>query len=118
VAIALCAVVYFAVDQADLDAKALNAVPALGVVLAFALALGVGVPSVPRLVRGDKLRIAVAALFVFFCAPLIAAELASSSTASRSSAGSSRREGWRAARRARASSRRPPRPAPPAGRGP
>jgi hypothetical protein len=74
-AIALCAVVYFAVDQADLDARALNAVPALGVAFAFALALGVGVSSVPRLVRGDKLRIAVAALLVFFCAPLIAAEL-------------------------------------------
>jgi hypothetical protein len=75
VAIALCAVVYFAVDQSDLDAKALNAVPALGVALAFGLALGLGVPSVPRLVRGDRLRIALAAVLVFFCAPLIAAEL-------------------------------------------
>jgi hypothetical protein len=75
VAIALCAAVYFAVDEADLDAKALNAVPALGVALAFVLALGVGVPFVPRLIRGDKLRIAVAAVLVFFCAPLIAAEL-------------------------------------------
>jgi hypothetical protein len=75
VAIALCAVVYFAVDQSDLDAKALNAVPALGVALAFGLALGVGVPSVPRLTRGDRLRIVLAAVLVFFCAPLIAAEL-------------------------------------------
>jgi hypothetical protein len=75
VAIALCAVVYFAVDQANLDAKPLNAVPAIGVALAFALALGVGVPAVPRLVRGDKLRIAIAAVLIFFCAPLIAAEL-------------------------------------------
>ena len=75
VALAMCAVVYFAVDQADLDAKPLNAVPALGVALAFALALAVGVPSVPRLVRGDKLRIAIAVVLVFFCAPLIAAEL-------------------------------------------
>ena len=65
-AIALCAAVYFAVDEADLDAKALNAVPALGVALAFVLALGVGVPSVPRLVRGDKLRIGVAPVLVFF----------------------------------------------------
>ncbi len=37
VAIALCAVVYFAVDQSDLDAKPLNAVPALGLALAVAL---------------------------------------------------------------------------------
>jgi hypothetical protein len=74
-AIALCAVVYFAVNQSDLDAKALNAVPALGVVLAFGLALGVGVASVPRLTRGDRLRIALAAALIFFCAPLIAAEL-------------------------------------------
>jgi hypothetical protein len=75
VAIALGAVVYFAVDQSNLDAKPLNAVPALGVALSVALTLAVGVPSVPRLVRGDRLRIAIAALLVFFAAPLIAAEL-------------------------------------------
>ncbi len=34
IAITLCAVVYFAVDQANLDAKPLNAVPALGLALA------------------------------------------------------------------------------------
>jgi hypothetical protein len=74
-AIALCAVVYFAVDQSKLDAKPLNAVPALGVALAFVLVLVVGVSSKPRTTRGDRVRIALAALLVFFCAPLIAAEL-------------------------------------------
>src|SRR5262245_20785727 len=56
VAIALCAVVYFAVDQMNLDAKPLNAVPTLGLALAVALVLAVGVPGARRL-RGDKLRI-------------------------------------------------------------
>ena len=74
-AIALCAVVYFAVDENDLDAKRLNAVPALGLALAVALVFAVGVPSVPKSVRGDRLRIGISAVIVFFCAPLIAAEL-------------------------------------------
>ena len=73
-AIALCAVVYFAVDQADLDAKPLNAVPALGLALAVALVLSVGVPG-PRQTRGDRVRIGLAAVLVFFAAPVIAAEL-------------------------------------------
>ena len=73
-AIALCAVVYFAVDQANLDAKPLNAVPALGLALAVVLVLAVGA-SPERQPRGDRLRIALAAVLVFFCAPLIAAEL-------------------------------------------
>jgi hypothetical protein len=73
-AIALCAVVYFSVDQANLDAKPLNAVPALGLALAVALVLVAGV-SDARQVRGDRLRIALAAVLLFFCAPLIAAEL-------------------------------------------
>src|SRR5262245_3269290 len=60
VAIALCAVVYFAVDQSNLDAKPLNAVPALGLALAVALVLAVGVDDDRRL-RGDKLRIGIAA---------------------------------------------------------
>jgi hypothetical protein len=75
IAIVLCAVVYFAVDQANLDAKPLNAVPALGVGLAVALVLVVGVSSTPRSTRGDALRIGIAALLVFFAAPLVAAEL-------------------------------------------
>jgi hypothetical protein len=74
-AIALCAVVYFAVDQSNLDAKPLNAVPALGLALAVALAFTVGVPSAPRSKRGDRVRIALAAMLVFFSTPLIAAEL-------------------------------------------
>jgi hypothetical protein len=74
-AIALCAVVYFAVDQANLDAKPLNAVPAVGLALAVALVLAVGIPSAPRSVRGDRLRIGLAAVLLFFAAPLIAAEL-------------------------------------------
>jgi len=75
VAIALCAVVYFAVDQANLDAKPLNAVPALGLALAVVLVLAVGVRSEPRSKRGDRMRIALAVVLVFFSAPLIAAEL-------------------------------------------
>ena len=75
VAIALCAVVYFAVDQANLDAKPLNALPALGLLLAVALVLAVGVAAAPAKMRGDRVRIGLAALLVFFCAPLIAAEL-------------------------------------------
>jgi hypothetical protein len=73
-AIVLCAIVYFAVDQANLDAKPLNAAPALGLALAVALVLVVGV-SEARQARGDRLRIALAAVLIFFCAPLIAAEL-------------------------------------------
>src|SRR5205823_903723 len=74
-AIALCAVVYFAVHQSKLDAKPLNAVPALGLALAVALVLAVGVPPARRTVRGDRVRIALASVGVFFAAPLIAAEL-------------------------------------------
>ena len=73
-AIGLCAVVYFAVDQSDLDVKPLNAVPALGLALAMALVLAVGV-SDAREVRGDRVRIGLAAVLIFFCVPLIAAEL-------------------------------------------
>jgi hypothetical protein len=75
VAIVLCGVVYFAVDQSNLDAKPLNALPALGLALGVALVFAVGVPPVPRSVRGDGVRIGLAAVLVFFCAPLIAAEL-------------------------------------------
>jgi hypothetical protein len=73
-AIALCAVVYLAVDQRNLDAKWLNAVPALGLALAVGLVFTAGVPGMRRL-RGDRVRIGVAAVTIFFAAPLIAAEL-------------------------------------------
>jgi hypothetical protein len=74
VAIALCAVVPFTVDQGNLDARPRNAVPALGLALAVALVLVVGVSDARR-VRGDRLRIGIAAVLLFFAAPLIAAEL-------------------------------------------
>jgi hypothetical protein len=74
-AIALCAVVYFSVDQANLDAKPLNAVPTLGLAVAVALVLSFGVPAVPRNTRGDRVRTGLAAFLVFFASPLVAAEL-------------------------------------------
>jgi len=74
VAIALCAVVPFTVDEGNLNARLRNVVPALGLAVAVALVLIVGV-SDARQVRGDRLRIALAAVLLFFCAPLIAAEL-------------------------------------------
>jgi hypothetical protein len=73
-AIALCAVIPFTVDQQNLDARPRNAVPALGLAIAVALVLVVGV-SDARQVRGDRLRIGIAAVLLFFAAPLIAAEL-------------------------------------------
>ena len=74
VAIALCATVPLTVDQNDLDAKPLNVVPAIGLALAVVLVLAVGV-SAARNARGDRVRIGLAAVLIFFCAPLIAAEL-------------------------------------------
>lgn len=73
--VGLCVVVYWAVDQSNLDAKPLNAVPAAGVLLAVRLVLVAGVAPAPSRVRGDRVRVALAALLVFFAAPLIAAEL-------------------------------------------
>jgi len=74
VTIAMCASVYFAVDQKNLDAKLINAVPALGLLLAVALTLAAGVGE-ERQRRGDRLRLGIAAVMIFFAAPLIAAEL-------------------------------------------
>ena len=79
-AIALCAVVAWpgVVDQADLDARAVNAIPVAGVVFALTLtlaaALRVGMSFAPRL-SGDRLRIAAAAAVVVLALPWVAAEL-------------------------------------------
>ena len=76
-AAALCVVVVVpgVVSQHDLDAKWLNAVPAIGVALALPLTLlARGVPAV-RDRRGDPVRIVLAAGLVILSAPWIAAEL-------------------------------------------
>jgi hypothetical protein len=81
VAVVLCAMVAApgVVDQDDLDAKPVNALPAAGVALAFALfllALRRGGPGRlgPRL-RGDVIRVVVAGLLVLAAIPWIFAEL-------------------------------------------
>jgi len=63
------------VRQSDLDARWINAVPALGVALVFALSLLAPGPRSPGRARGDGLRIALAAVLVLFASPWIAAEL-------------------------------------------
>ncbi len=77
VAIALCAVVAWpgVVNQADLDATLPNALPALGVALVVWLTLVVSVPRAPARVRGDALRIVLAAVALVVATPWIAAEL-------------------------------------------
>jgi hypothetical protein len=79
-AIAMCALAAWpgVLDPNDLDAKAVNVVPALGVVVAFALTLTVaksaGVGFAPRR-RGDPARIVVAVIAALVSLPWIAAEL-------------------------------------------
>ena len=77
-AIALCAVVPFAVDQDDLDVRWVNAIPALGVVLALTLTIAAardaGASFASRR-AGDPLRLIAAALVVLCSLPWIAAEL-------------------------------------------
>jgi hypothetical protein len=81
VAGALCAVVAWpgVVDQADLDAKPANAIPAVGVAIAAVLALvalqrgGLGPPA-PR-ASLDPVRVAVAGILVVAALPWGAAEL-------------------------------------------
>jgi hypothetical protein len=77
VAALLCAVVLVpgVVSQMHLDAKWINAAPALGVAIAFALSFFVGRLSSPPRVRGDRVRVALAGLLVLLSAPWIAAEL-------------------------------------------
>jgi hypothetical protein len=72
----LCLVVVVpgVVKQSDLDARRINVVPALGVLIALALTPFAQIPRV-RDRRGDRVRIALAALLVLLAAPWIAAEL-------------------------------------------
>jgi hypothetical protein len=76
VAAALAAVVFWPgiVRQSDLDARTINAVPAIGVVLALALALAAR-PAGTAHARGDRLRIALAALLLLAALPWLAADL-------------------------------------------
>jgi hypothetical protein len=73
----LCAVAVMpgVVSQSNLDAKWVNAVPALGVGLALALTLLAPPIASPKRVRGDRVRIVLAATLVVLAAPWIAAEL-------------------------------------------
>jgi hypothetical protein len=75
VAAALCAVVFWpgVVDQADLDARPVNALPAVGVALAVVLAAGAGLFGFPA--RLDLLLGSLVALLVVLAIPWIAAEV-------------------------------------------
>jgi hypothetical protein len=79
-AIVLCALVAVpgVVDQHDLDARWINALPALGVALAFGLTLAAarrdGVSFV-RHARGDRVRLALGAALLVLALPWLAAEL-------------------------------------------
>jgi hypothetical protein len=77
IAAALCvvAVVPGVVRQSDLDARWINAVPAVGVGLALVLTLLADPLPSPRRVRGDRLRVVLAAALVLLAAPWIAAAL-------------------------------------------
>jgi hypothetical protein len=77
IAALLCAVVLVpgVVSQTHLDAKWINAPPALGVAIAFALSFFAGELPSPLRVSGDRVRVALAAVLVLLCAPWIAAEL-------------------------------------------
>jgi hypothetical protein len=77
VAALLCLVVLVpgVVAQSHLDARWINAVPALGVAGAFALSLVVPGLEPARRVRGNRVRVGLAAVLVLLAAPWIAAEL-------------------------------------------
>jgi hypothetical protein len=72
--LSLVVVVPGVVRQSNLDAHWINVVPALGVLLAFALTPFAQLPRV-RYPRGDRLRVALAALLALLASPWIAAEL-------------------------------------------
>jgi hypothetical protein len=75
-AIALCSTVPFVVDQADLDARAVNLVPATGVTAALALTVAAarraGTAFQPTL-PGDRVRVVLAVAAVALALPWIAA---------------------------------------------
>ena len=75
VAAALCAVVFWpgVVDQADLDVKAINALPAAGVALAFLLVVVAGFLRAPA--RVDVPIAVLIAVLTFIALPWIAADL-------------------------------------------
>jgi hypothetical protein len=77
-AIALCATLPFVVDQDDLDARWVNALPAIGVLLALALTVSAtrhaGASFEPRL-PGDPARLVVTAIVLALSLPWLAAEL-------------------------------------------
>jgi hypothetical protein len=79
-AIALCAVVAWpgVVDQDDLDARLVNAIPALGVAVALGLTFGAGRRagwSVARRLALDPARLGIAVVVLVVSTPWIAAEL-------------------------------------------
>lgn len=75
VAALMCAFVVLPgiVKQNDLDARWLNAVPAVGVAIAFALSFAADVPRGRP--RGDRLRLALGGVLVVLAAPWVAAAL-------------------------------------------
>ncbi len=77
-AIALCATIPWFVDQDDLDARRVNAIPALGVAIALVLTVAAarraGAAFAPRR-PWDGWRIGIAACVVIVSLPWIAAEL-------------------------------------------
>src|SRR5215208_5911335 len=76
--VALCALVPFTVDQDDLDARLVNALPAAGVAIAVVLTVWAlraeGPGGGPARLPGDPIRIAVAAVAVLASIPWLFAE--------------------------------------------
>ena len=81
VGVGLCAVLFWpgAVDQADLDAKYVNALAGVGVLVAVTLTLvagrRLGAPARPERQRGDRARIGIAAAALVLALPWLAADL-------------------------------------------
>jgi TolB protein len=75
----LCCGVFWpgVVDQADLDAKWANAIPAAGVVIALVLTVlqARGGIASPRRMRGDRIRLGVVVVLLVLSLPWIAADL-------------------------------------------